>query len=283
MAPAGRPPAPCGGAARFGLKPGAPAIPPTEPPPSASLRSARRLLAWLVLAALCAPQAGRTAEPSDALLGIDPSFAPLFDRRPYGTVLQRTRHLDAEALRQAIGEPSIAGSSDLGDGRRLIRLDGFGRHVEDELSGALRGTDDLVLDLRHNQGGLVHRMLRVAGRFTGPVPRALELVADRGVTMLAIPQPAGQVWRGRLTVLVGPLTISSGEVLAALLRRHAGAAVLGERTFGKDYVLRVERLGYGWQALVPDGRIVVPGEDLKGGLRPDGPIPEPLAASLPTH
>ena len=147
----------------------------------------------------------------------------------------------------------------------------------------MRGTDDLVLDLRHNQGGLVRRMLRVAARFTGPVPRALELVADEGVTVLAIPTPSGAVWRGRLTVLVGPLTISSGEVLAALLRRHAGATVLGERTFGKDYVLRVERLGHGWQALIPDGRIVVPGEDLKGGLRPDGPIPQPLAASLPTH
>jgi carboxyl-terminal processing protease len=248
-----------------------------------AVRTVGRLLAWLVLVALSAPQAARPAELSDALLGIDPSFAPLFDRRPYGVVLQRTRHLDAETLRLALVEPSIAGNSALGDGRRLVRLDRFGRHVDEELSGALRGTHDLVLDLRHNQGGLVRRMLRVAARFTGPVPRALELVADEGVTVLAIPPPSGAVWRGRLTVLVGPLTISSGEVLAALLRRHAGAAVLGERTFGKDYVLRVERLGHGWQALIPDGRIVVPGEDLKGGLRPDGPIPQPLAASLPTH
>jgi carboxyl-terminal processing protease len=248
-----------------------------------AVRRVGRLLAWLVLVALSTPQAARPAELSGALLGIDPSFAPLFDRRPYGIVLQRTRHLDAEALRQTIGEPSITGNSALGDGRRLVRLDSFGRHVDDELRGALRQTDDLVLDLRHNQGGLVRRMLRVAARFTGPVPRALELVADEGVTVLAIPSPSGPVWPGRVTVLVGPLTISSGEVLAALLRRHAGATVLGERTFGKDYVLRVERLGHGWQALIPDGRIVVPGEDLNGGLRPDGPIPEPLAASLPTH
>jgi carboxyl-terminal processing protease len=247
------------------------------------VRTVGRLLAWLVLVALSAPQAARPAELSGALLGIDPSFAPLFDRRPYGVVLQRTRHLDAEALRLALGEPSIAGNTELGDGHRLLRLDRFGRHVDDELKGALHTVDEVILDLRYNQGGLVRRMLRVAARFTGPVPRALELVADEGVTVLAIPPPSGAVWRGRLTVLVGPLTISSGEVLAALLRRHAGATVLGERTFGKDYVLRVEQLGHGWQALIPDGRIVVPGEDLTGGLRPDGPIPQPLAASLPTH
>ena len=124
-------------------------------------------------------------------------------------------------------------------------------------------------------------MLRIAGRFTGPVPNALYLVdPDQS---LAIPQPSGAVWRGQITVLVGPNTISSGEVLAALLRRHAGAAVLGERTWGKDYVLRVEAVDPDWRALVPDGRIEVPGESLAGGLVPDGPIPAELAARLPAR
>jgi hypothetical protein len=59
--------------------------------------------------------------------------------------------------------------------------------------------------------------------------------------------------------------------------------VLGERTFGKDYVLRVERIDRDWQALIPDGRIEVPGEVLAGGLQPDGPISDQLAASLPTN
>ena len=75
--------------------------------------------------------------------------------------------------------------------------------------------------------------------------------------------------------------MSSGEVLAALLRRYADATVLGERTFGKDYVLRIEPIAQGWRALIPDGRLEVPGEILAGGLVPDGPIPTRLAASLP--
>jgi C-terminal processing protease CtpA/Prc len=126
-------------------------------------------------------------------------------------------------------------------------------------------------------------MLRAAARFTGPVPGAVRLVEADRVRVLAIPEPSGAVWRGRITVLVGADTMSSGEVLAALLRRYAGARVLGERTWGKDYVLRVEPIDHDWRALIPAGRIEVPGEVLAGGLVPDGPITEDLSASLPTN
>lgn len=143
--------------------------------------------------------------------------------------------------------------------------------------------DELILDLRHNRGGSLRRMLRVAGRFTGPVEGALRLIRAGGVEELAIAAPRGRMWHGRLTVLVGALTISSGEVLAALLRRYAGATVLGERTWGKDLALRVEAVSPDWQALIPDARIEVPGEVLAGGLLPDGPIPATLAARLGTR
>ena len=161
-----------------------------------------------------------------------------------------------------------------------MRLDRFGRKADYELTAALRGADALVLDLRRNHGGVLRRMLRIAGRFTGPVQDAVRLVQADQVRVLAIPPPYGAVWRGRITVLVGANTVSSGEVLAALLRRHAGAAVLGERTWGKDYVLRVVPVDSDWRALIPDGRIEVPGEALAGGLVPDGPIPAELAARI---
>ena len=237
----------------------------------------------LVLSSLAAAHPARPAELGSALLGVDPSFAPQFGRRPSGTILQRTRHLDVETIRSAGGRLSISKVTDLGGGRRLIRLDGFGRAVDHELNVALRSVGQVILDLRHNRGGILRRMLRVAGRFTGPVPGAVRLLKADQVRALAIPEPSGAVWRGRITVLVGANTISSGEVLAALLRRYAGAVVLGERTFGKDYVLRVEWIDDDWQALIPDGRIEVPGEILAGGLTPDGPISQALAASLPSN
>jgi C-terminal processing protease CtpA/Prc len=228
-----------------------------------------------------------TAEAAElegaGVLGIDPTFAPFYGRMPPGTILQRVHHPTSNQIRWASTESSIERTGDLGAGRRLVRLDRFGRKADYELSSALRGAGALVLDLRYNQGGVLRRMLRIAGRFTGPVPDAVHLVDADQVRLMAIPQPSGAVWRGPITVLVGPNTTSSGEVLAALLRRHAGATVLGERTWGKDYVLRVEAVNADWRALVPDARIEVPGEILAGGLVPDGPIPAELVARLPTR
>jgi hypothetical protein len=215
-----------------------------------------------------------------AALGLDLIFAPFLGRAPAGTILQRVRHPTSDQIRWAITESSVTHTADLGAGERLIRLDGFGRKVDYELSAALRGADTLVLDLRHNHGGVLRRMLRIAGRFTGPVPGAVRLVKADQVRVLAIPQASGAIWHGQITVLVSADTISSGEVLAALLRRHAGATVLGERTWGKDYVLRVEAIDSDWRALIPDGQIEVPGEILAGGLQPDDAIPAELAAHV---
>ena len=250
-------------------------MPPAIPPTLRRAGLGIALLAPLLPAAAAAELEGAGA------LGVDLSFAPFFGRAPAGTVLQRVRHPTSDQIRWARTESSVERTADLGTGRRLVRLDRFGRKADYELGAALRGADALVLDLRHNHGGVLRRMLRIAGRFTGPVPRAVRLIKADQARLLAIPQPSAAVWRGRITVLVGASTISSGEVLAALLRRHAGATVLGERTWGKDYVLRVEPIDPDWRALIPDGRIEVPGEILAGGLVPDGPIPAELAASLP--
>jgi hypothetical protein len=233
---------------------------------------------------LLAPSQAAAAElASAAALGLDLTFAPFIGRSPAGTILQRVHHPTSDQIRWATTESSVERTADLGAGRRVVRLDRFGRKVDYELSAALRGADALVLDLRHNHGGVLRRMLRIVGRFTGPLPGAVRLVNADQVRVLAIPGPSGAIWRGQITVLVGTDTISSGEVLAALLRRHAGATVLGERTFGKDYVLRVEAVDPDWRALIPDGQIEVPGEILTGGLLPDGPIPAQLAARVGNH
>jgi hypothetical protein len=199
-----------------------------------------------------------------------------------GVVLQRVPAPDTDTIRWVTTAPSIARVAELGAGGRLLRLDRFGRKALHELDAALP-SGALVLDLRNNQGGSLRRMLQVAGRLTGPVSEALRLIQGSEVRVLAIPQAAAPAWHGPITVLVGAETMSSAEVLAALLRRHAGAAVLGERTFGKDYTLRVEPIGQRWRALVPDRRIEVPDEVLAGGLVPDGPIPPELALRIATN
>jgi hypothetical protein len=236
----------------------------------------------LTVAAACCPVAAAAEPPPSAAIALglmDPTFAPTLGHWPPSTVLQRLETLEGDRVR-ALRQPSIARTARLDRATRLVELERFGRRVEAELGAALEPVEALILDLRHNHGGSVRRMLRVAARFTGPVPDALLLIGADRVTMFEIPAPSAPVWPGRLTVLVGYDTISSGEVLAGLLRRYARARVLGERTWGKDFALRVELLDHDWRALVPAGRLEIPGEALAGGLVPDGPIPPELLARL---
>jgi len=236
------------------------------------------LLALLVAAPLEAAHAEPQAVGPP---GLWPALDPTVGRQPGGIVLQRVPAPDTDTIRWVTSARSVGRTANLDEGVRLVRLDRFGRKVDYELRAALGRGRALVLDLRGNRGGSLSRMLRVAARFTGPVPDAVRLVRADDVRLLPIPAAEGALWRGPITVLVGPDTMSSGEVLAALLRRYAGAAVLGERTFGKDYALRIEPIAQGWRALIPDGRLEVPGETLAGGLVPDGPIPADPAARFP--
>ena len=111
-------------------------------------------------------------------------------------------------------------------------------------------------------------MLRIAAGFAGRVEDALRLSGAQGERSLSLPKVAAFGEVCGLTVKVGPDTASSGEILAALLARHAGAQVVGQPTAGKDYLLRVLPVDHDWQLLVPAERVVVPGVVLAGGLIP---------------
>lgn len=196
--------------------------------------------------------------------------------------LARTAPPDSDRIRWARTLPSVTEVRALADGRGLVRVSRFGRKAGRELRAALDGlaggTWDgrLLLDLRGHRGGDLGRMLRLAGQFTGPVADAL-LLRGAAPQSLEIPAPQRASAVGDLTVLVDRETASSAEILAALLRRHAGARVLGERTAGKDYLHRIVPIEQGWQLYLPAETVTVPGETLAGGLRPDGPLPAGLA------
>ena len=86
---------------------------------------------------------------------------------------------------------------------------------------------------------------------------------------MALPAPLRAVETAALDVLIGPGTASSAEVLAALLRRHAGARLIGARSGGKDWLTRLVPVDHDWRLAIPAERIEVPGEALAQGLVPD--------------
>ena len=181
-----------------------------------------------------------------------------------GARVVRVESPSSDSIRRQIHLPSLRVEG------RTIRLDRFGRRVVDELAAALAtlGGAPVVLDLRGNGGGRLDRMTRVAGRLLGNVARAFRArdATGGGWRDLKASGPAPRV----ATVLIGPETASSAEILAALLRRWGGSRLIGARTAGKDVVSRVIALDQANRLLLPSARIEVPGERLAGGLAPGG-------------
>ena len=200
--------------------------------------------------------------------------------------LERRRHPDTDTIRWVTTRASLQRPEAAGDDGGVIVLARFGRKVEWELRDALQERSSgstLVLDLRTNHGGDFGRMLRVAGLFTGALDQALYLADGANRRPLGIPGSDRATHTGRLVVLIGPETASSGEILAALLRRYAGAELRGARTAGKDYLLRVVPVDHDWQLLLPSERVEVPGETLAGGLVPDDPLPDGPLQPVPAE
>ena len=182
--------------------------------------------------------------------------------------LERVVHPSTDVIRGVKTIPSIEFSDE--NGRRVIRLNRFGRNVIWELREALqKPPGSIAIDLRANQGGDFDRMLRVAGVLCGGVEDAVRLVEGSAERSFPIPGKGEMHSRQELQVWIGEKTASSAEVLAALLKIHAGAKLLGEKTFGKNILLREVAVSHEWRLLVPSGRLEVEGMVLDGGLVPD--------------
>jgi hypothetical protein len=191
---------------------------------------------------------------------------------PDGARLEPVPHPETEIIRLARTPRSVTSARRTAGGALRLRLDGFGRRAMQEVREALglgARIETLELDLRSNRGGSLRRMLEVAALFTGHQPEALRIVGRNGAVAFDLPPSTRAVRAARLDVLIGPETASSAEVLAALLRKHAGARLVGERSFGKDWAEQAIPINQRWRLWLWAGHIRIEGETLAGGLRPD--------------
>jgi carboxyl-terminal processing protease len=123
------------------------------------------------------------------------------------------------------------------------------------------GAAGFVLDLRQNPGGLLDQAVAVSSLFL-----------DRGVVVSLVGRHephevfrtiGGIATRKPLVVLVDKYTASSAEIVAAALRDHHRAEVVGERTFGKALVQSIDPLDNGAALELTIARYYTPsGEDI---------------------
>ncbi len=124
--------------------------------------------------------------------------------------------------------------SSIADAKVLEGLEDIQRKAQK--TGGIKG---LILDVRHNPGGLLDQGVKVADRFIadGLIVRT---VGKAGKEMDRQMAHSRGTWLGfPMVVLVDGATASAAEILAGALQDHERAVVLGTTTFGKGSVQTV--------------------------------------------
>jgi carboxyl-terminal processing protease len=103
----------------------------------------------------------------------------------------------------------------------------------------------LILDLRHNPGGLLTSAVRVANLF---LPGRSSIVTGEDKDGHRVwgqrARPGQNEWSGVPTVvLINKGSASASEIVAGCLQAHGAAVVVGERSFGKGSVQTVHPVG----------------------------------------
>ncbi len=159
-----------------------------------------------------------------------------------------------------------------------IQLTRFSGESSNEIHAAIvelqaGGAQQLILDLRHNGGGLLDAAVDVADHFLlgGPVMIQESRDRDEQTYEADAEAVAGTM---PLAVLVDGGTASSAEILAGALQDHERAALVGSQTFGKGSVQLVYDLSDGSSVHVTSSRWYTPDYHQidEQGLTPDVPV-----------
>ncbi len=154
-----------------------------------------------------------------------------------------------------------------------IRLSSFiSETMLSEMEGMMRQMKDkgaLILDLRGNYGGLFTNAVEIADMFLdkGDIVSIVNREKDRRV----YEAHPGALYRRPVVVLIDGGSASASEILSGALKDNKRAALIGERTFGKGLVQKINTLSNGTGLNITISKYLTPkGTDInKKGIEPD--------------
>ncbi|MFH1288992.1 MAG: S41 family peptidase [bacterium] len=184
--------------------------------------------------------------------------------------------LDFDLVRDIIKIKSIKAKL-FPDGIGYIRLVEFKENSGEELGKALKklkaaGMKSLILDLRHNPGGLLNVSVQVADYF---IPRGELVVYTKGryaAQTVEFRSDRGPIDRNiPLVILVNKGSASASEIVAGAVQDHHRGVIVGEKTFGKASVQTIIPLSDDSGLRLTTARYYTPnGRSIHGeGITPD--------------
>ena len=151
-----------------------------------------------------------------------------------------------------------------------VRLSQFMPQTDDALDEAIEQMQEdgpingLVLDLRHNPGGLLSAAIDIADRFLSEGDIVATVDGDGEVNKKTSAKRFGTYKNFPVAVLINRGSASASEIVAGALQDHGRAVVIGTRSFGKGSVQDLFPLAGGRSYLklttqyyrLPGGRII---------------------------
>ena len=179
--------------------------------------------------------------------------------------------------RAEVALPNVSSRIEQVDGRKLgyVRFLSFSEGAHALLGRAVekvqkKGAEGIVLDLRHNGGGLLGEAVRSASLF---LPEGEVVVSTDSRQGESVHETGdGRISSLALVVLIDRGTASAAEILTAALADNGDATIVGTRTFGKGVFQEEQPLANGGALKLTVGEYFTPeGVNLaeSRGIRPD--------------
>lgn len=189
---------------------------------------------------------------------------------------------DLTVTRDTINVPEVESRMLEDDTIAYVQLTEFGDKAPGELRKALvevlaKNPKGLIFDLRGNPGGYLQIAIQVASEFIeGDQVVLVEKFRD-GQKTLYKTESGGLATKIPIVLLVNEGSASASEILAASLRDHKRAVIVGQKSFGKGSVQTTQQLSDQSQLRVTIANFYSPLETEinKIGVLPDIQVPDP--------
>ncbi|HEU4737904.1 MAG TPA: S41 family peptidase [Solirubrobacterales bacterium] len=188
----------------------------------------------------------------------------------------KTRKLTV--TRAEVTLPNVSSRVEQVDGRKLgyVQLLSFSEGAHGQLARGVekveeKGAEGIVLDLRHNPGGLLDEAVLTASLFL-PEGEVVVRTNSRTQGESVHKTTDGRISRLPVVVLIDRGTASAAEILTAALADDAGAEVVGTRSYGKGVFQEEQALSNGGALKLTVGEYFTPdGVNLaeSHGIHPD--------------
>jgi carboxyl-terminal processing protease len=136
-----------------------------------------------------------------------------------------------------------------------------------------QGVDAVLIDLRGNSGGSLFEANKLTGLFVSS-GATLQVKDGNGIIKPWGDYRAKQIWKKPMAVMVDRYSASASEIFAGAIQDYQRGIIIGQKTFGKGTVQKLDNLSSGQIKITESKFYRVTGSGMQNkGIHPDITLP----------